>query len=119
MAAPNDPQEHSLVVSAIICRVGGCCEWDDKAARRFRSAPPLAGLTPEGARDLLIDYVDQGGPVVQVVETRAEHNDRPFYYKVVLPVTGLRHGLFIEIVLDDDDPDVPSVRIVNCHEQTR
>jgi hypothetical protein len=32
----------------------------------------------------------------------------------------LKHGLFIEIVLEGDpDPDVPGVVIVNAHEQRR
>jgi hypothetical protein len=119
MATPRDPAEHALVVQAITCGVGGCCEWDEKAARRFRSGPPLPGLTPEWVSDELMDHVLNGGVVIQVDETRPEYNDRPFYYKVTLPVQGLRHGLFIEIVLDDDDPTLPSVRIVNCHEQTR
>ncbi len=119
MAAPKDPAEHALVVKAITCGVGGCCEWDEKAARRFRRNPPLSGLTPEGVKDELIDYVSRGGDVVQVDETRTEYNDRAFYYKVILPTSGLRHGLFIEIVLDDDDPELPTVRIVNCHEQVK
>ena len=40
-----------------------------------------------------------------------------FYYKVILPVPGLLQGLFVELVLTDDDADVPSVMIVNAHEQ--
>jgi hypothetical protein len=120
MVAPRDPTEHALVVQAITCGVGGCCEWDEKAAKRFRSAPPLPGLTPEGVKDDLVAYV-QGGAnrVVQVIEKRSEYNDRRFYYKVILPMHGLRHGLFVEIVLDDEDPELPTVRIVDAHEQTR
>ena len=101
MASPKDPVEHGLVVKAIVCGIGGCCEWDDKAARRFRLAPPLAGLAPEWVKDALAEYVRSGGIVVQVAESRPEYNDRPFYYKVILPVDGLRRGLFIEIVIDD------------------
>ena len=118
METPEDPAEHALVVMAIGCGVDGCCVWDDKAARRFRSQPPLPTLTPDWLKDEFVNYVRQGGQVVQVKESRPEYDDRPFYYKVILPVDGLRHGLFIEIVMDDDDPDLPSVRIVNCHEQT-
>ena len=119
MAISKEPTEHALVVYAITCGVGGCCEWDEQAAKRFRSSPPLPGLTPEGVKEELVDYVRQGGDVVQIDEARQEYNDRPFYYKVILPVNGLRHGLFIEVVVDDDDPDLPAVRIVNSHEQTR
>lgn len=119
MAAPRDPTEHALVVKAITCRVSGCCEWDEKSAQIFRYNPPLSNLTPEGVKDELIDHVDNGGEVVQVDQTRPEYKDRPFYYKVIVPMQGLRHGLFIEIVLDDDDPDLPVVRIVSGHEQRR
>jgi hypothetical protein len=119
MAVPRDPNKHALVVQAITCGVGGCCEWDEKAARRTRSDPSLQGLTPEGVKEELTEYVRAGGEVIQVEEKRREYSDRAFYYKVILPVNGLRHGLFIEIVLDDDDPELPAVRIVNCHEQTR
>src|SRR5262245_54946634 len=113
MAAAKDPAELDLVRLAIRCgcTTTGCCEWDDRAARRFRQSPPLPSLTAEGVKALLTDFVGRmGGEVVQVEETRPEYNDRPFYYKVVIPVDGLRHGLFVEVVLDDDDPDLPAVR---------
>lgn len=119
MSAPKDAVEHGLVVLAITCSVGGCLEWDEKAARRFLARPPLPSMTLEGVIDELIDFVAGGGDVVQVEEKRPEYDDRPFYYKVILPVAGFQHGLFVEIVLLDDDPDVPMVRIVSCHEQRR
>jgi hypothetical protein len=111
MATPQEPEELALVVKAITCKVGGCCEWDEKAARRFRYSPPSPGLTPEGVKDELIDYVHRGGEVVQSKETRPEWNDRPFKYIVILSLVGLRHGLFIEIVLDDDDSDCQSFEL--------
>ena len=55
----------------------------------------------------------------QVPETRPDYSDRRFYYKAVLPVSEFRHGLFVEIVLDDDDAELPAVRLVNAHEQKR
>ena len=61
----------------------------------------------------------QEGAVIQVEESRPEYDDRSFYYKAIIPVEGLPHGLFVEIILDDDDPELPSVRIVNAHKQTR
>jgi hypothetical protein len=46
---------------------------------------------------------------------------RDFWFRIVLPVPGFAHGLFVELVLEDDDPDpdVPGVVIVNAHEQRR
>jgi hypothetical protein len=118
MSTPEEA-ELALVRQAISCNVTGSCEWDDRAARRLRAQPPLPGLRPEGIRTLLIGFIAAGGEVRQVEETREEYRHARFYYKAVVPVDGLRHGLFVEVVLDDDDPELPSVRIVNAHEQRR
>jgi hypothetical protein len=121
MAEPKDPNELELVRLAIAnAHVTGCCEWDEKAARRFFSQPVLPGLTPEGVKSFLHEFVaNEQGSIHQVTETRPEYADRPFYYKAVIPVDGLPHGLFVEIIMDDDDPELPAVRIVNAHKQTR
>ena len=118
MPSPLDPDELAMVEKAITCGTAGCCEWDEKAARRLRQAPPAPGLTPEGIQQLLIRHVSAGGLVVQVVEKRPEYNDRAFYYKAIVAIVGLTRGLFVEIVLDDDDVELPSVRLVNAHQQT-
>lgn len=117
MGEPKDPAELDLVRRAIsLGHITGCCEWDDKAARRLRRQPPLPGLTPEGIKELLVAFVaHQMDKVVQVEEKRSEYRERPFYYKVSVPIEGLAHGLFVEIVLDDEDPELPVVRIVNAH----
>lgn len=119
MAKPADPDELTLVVKAIreCGDVTGCLEWKEKAAKQFRLNSPVSGLTPDGVKQDVIRFVREGGEIIQVVETREEYNDRPFYYKVILPFVGFTHGLFVELVLTDDDPDYPSVQIVNCHEQ--
>ena len=52
-----------------------------------------------------------------MVEKRPEYDDRRFYYRAIIPVVGLPRGLFVEIILDDDDAELPCVRIVNAHEQ--
>ena len=119
MRKPKDPAQLKLVRRAISLDVGGCCEWDDAAARRLESHPPRAGLTPEGIKRLLHEYVVQGGELVQIEEKRPEYQDRPFYYKAIVPVSGLRQGLFVEVVLIDEDLDYPVVHIVNAHEQSR
>jgi hypothetical protein len=116
----QDADELLLVQRATVSTVTGDCEWDERAARRVRQDPELQGLTPEGIKELLQDYVaNQGGQIQQVPETRPEYSYRRFYYKVIVPVDGFRHGLFTEIVLSDEDPNDPAVRIVNAHEQKR
>lgn len=66
---------------------------------------------------LLLDHVERGGELLQVRERRGEYADRRFYYKAIVAVPGLLRGLFIEIILVDDDVDCPAVLIVNAHEQ--
>lgn len=120
MAESGDAHELGLVVRAITLglEIGGCCEWQDKAARRVRAKPPNQGLTPEGIKRLLCEFVaGQSGEVQQVAEKRREYLDRRFYYKTIVPVEGFVRGLFIEVVLVDDDPEYPVVAIVNAHEQ--
>ena len=122
MGEPVKPEELALVCKAIALAetTRGCCEWKESAARRIRARPPCEGLTPEGIRQLLIEFVvRERGETIQVKETRAEYPDRRFYYKAIVPVADFVHGLFIEVVLTDDDADYPSVEIVNAHEQTR
>jgi len=116
-----DMDEANLVHGAIISRVTGDCEWDDRAARRVRCDRDLQGLTPEYIRELLRDHVTQHGIGVidQRPETRSEYSDYRFYYRVIVPVEEFQHGLFVELRLVDDDPDAPAVRIVNAHEQRR
>jgi hypothetical protein len=119
MTGPLDPGEHALVVKAIELgrRFKGCCEWKESSARRVRGKPPCEGLTPEGIKELLLQHIEHNGELVQVAEKRDEYLDHRFYYKAVVAVPGLVRGVFVEVVLADDDPDCPAVLIVNAHEQ--
>jgi hypothetical protein len=119
MVGPEDPTEHALVVKAIVLgrRFRGCCEWKESAARRVREKPPCEGLTPEGIKELLVQHLEQNGDLSQVREKREEHADHRFYYKAVIAVPGFVRGLFVEVVVVDDDSDCPAVLIVNAHEQ--
>jgi hypothetical protein len=117
MAAPKNPAELALVRLAITCRVKGCVEWHDKAARIFREQETSVNLDPPEVKQALIDQVAGGKEVVQVPETRPEWSHFDFYYKVILDFDWLPRGLFIELRLNDDDPDVPTVQIVSAHRQ--
>jgi hypothetical protein len=119
MPGPLEPVEHAAVVKAIELgrRFKGCCEWKESSARRVRDKPPCEGLTPEGIKELLVQHVERNGELLQVCEKRSEYSDQRFYYKAVIAVPGLIRGLFVEVVLADDDPTCPAVLIVNAHEQ--
>jgi hypothetical protein len=67
-----------------------------------------------------IEFVRGGGSIEQVVEKRPEwKGEYRFYYKAILPINGFPHGVFVEIVLEDSDPDLPSVLLVSSHPQRR
>jgi hypothetical protein len=75
-------------------------------------------------RRAVIDFVrtqaDAAVAVKQVPEQRDQRRDQyRFYYRVILPVTGLRHGLFVEMRLTDDDREFPGVTIVRAHAQRK
>jgi hypothetical protein len=113
----EDPAELELVYRAILSRTTGDCEWEDRAAERVRKDPALKGYTPELIKRHLREYVDRKGQGVirQRPETRGY--DRPYWYKVVIEeLAEFKRGLFVEIVLADEDPENPAVWIVNAHE---
>jgi hypothetical protein len=117
-----------LVHQAIAAGVFGQIQWDDRADERARSNAELQGLTPEGIRRLLHEFVCGGGRLDERVEARPEwleaNADKPAYYRdcwyrALVPVSDLfPNGLFIEVRLFDDDPQDPWVEIVNAHPQS-
>jgi hypothetical protein len=121
------PASIDLVHKAIAAGVFGQIQWDDKANEMARSNPELQGLTPEGIRRLLHQFVSGGSRLDERRESRTtwlEANaDRPayyreFWYRAIIPCPGLfPTGLFVEVRLFDDDPDDPWVEIVNAHPQ--
>src|SRR4051794_40129372 len=113
----SKPEELALVEKAIRSKLGGCCEWHAKSASRGRSETNLQGLTPEHIRKRRIEFVEEGGSVSQVPERRPEYQHREFYYKVIVTEPGFKRGIFVELELTDDDPDVPAVTILNAHAQ--
>ena len=116
-----------LVHQAIAAGIFGQIQWDDRSDEQARSNPDLQGLTPEGIRRLLHDFVLAGGRLDERREARPAwlqaNADRPAYYReywyrAVVPVPDLfPNGLFVEVRLFDDDPQDPWVEIVNAHPQ--
>lgn len=115
MPAPDDVE---LVRKAILSSTTGDCEWSDSAIRIMRSDPSLSGLTEEGVESLLQEYIAQGGSIDRRAEKRTEY-PQDFWYRVIVPMKQFKHGLFIEIILVDEDPEAPIVQIVSVHEQRK
>ena len=114
----DDSADHTLVLRALTSGLSNCVFWkSDRTSLRVRNDPDLKGLTPEGLKRELLAFVAGGGEVMQVVETRGEFRDYRYYYKAILPLTGFTRGVFVEMVLVDDDPDFPMLALVNAHPQ--
>jgi hypothetical protein len=117
---PNAAQL-DLVHLAIRSGVFGHIQWQDAAARLVRIDPDMEGLTPEGIRALLHQFVLDGFCLSVRHETRAEflqeNPDDPFWYRAVIPVPAFPRGLFVEVKLIDDDPAEPWIEIVSAHRQ--
>lgn len=82
MADSEAGRELELVKQAILLgrRFHGCCEWDERTARRVEERPPCLGMTPKGIKDLLLEFVaSEVTSVRQVVEQRSDYYDRQFY----------------------------------------
>lgn len=116
----DDADKLDLVHKAIRSGIFGHIQWKDAAAHRVRNDHNLCGLSPEGIRRLLREFVMTGGGVLEArQETRAEYVAAfPFWYRAVINVPDLPRGLFLEMLLVDDNPDEPWVEIVSAHLQT-
>lgn len=113
-----EPDEVELVRRAILSSTTGDCEWSESAIRIMRSDPSLSGFTLKGITVLLQDHVAQGGSIDRRTEMRSEYPQES-WYRVIVPGTQFKNGLFVEIILVDEDPEAPAVQIVSIHEQRK
>ena len=113
----NDPAELSVVELALKCGVTGCVVWHPRQAERVRKEMAKHRVTPELILIETVKHVQTCGFVLQVKETRPEYDHRVYYYKVIVPFASFAKGLFVEMELTDSDPEVPTVTLVNAHEQ--
>jgi hypothetical protein len=77
----------------------------------------LFGLTPEYIRRRLREFVLDGGVIEQVREGRSHFRHRDYWYKAIVPEPGFELGLFIELELTEEDPELPCVTLWNAHPQ--
>ncbi|GEM_PF-3478998 len=111
-----------LVHLAIRSGVFGHIDWKDSAAQLLRDDVDLLGIvTPDDVRALLRQFVLDGNTLEVRDEIRNEYlEENPndlFWYRAIIPVQGVRGGLFIEVRLVDDDPKEPWIEIVSAHRQ--
>jgi hypothetical protein len=110
-----------LVHKAIRAGILGHIQWKDASERLIRDDPQLNAIGPRGIRALVRKFVLDGNLLDARPEKRQEflkeNPDHPYWYRAIIPVDGFPHGLFVELVLIDHDPDEPWVEIVSAHRQ--
>jgi hypothetical protein len=77
-------------------------------------AKHLGGLALKDVAKAMHDFLQQGGAIDQIRETRPEWDHWPFHYDFRLPLGG--RDLYIEVLMQDDDPRDPTVHVVSIHD---
>src|SRR5271163_4048100 len=74
----------------------------------------LGGLTLKDVAKAMNDFCRTGGVIDQVPERRLEYASWPYHYDFRLQLAGKK--IYIETILQDDDPTDPTIRIVSIHD---
>jgi hypothetical protein len=74
----------------------------------------LGGLTLKQVAQAMHEFLQRGGVIDQVTETRPEWNVWPYHYDFRLLI-GNRVA-YLEVILQDDDPADPTIHIVSIHD---
>jgi hypothetical protein len=74
----------------------------------------LESLSPRDIARILHEYVENGGVVDGVRESRLEWSDRDFHYDFRVLIG--ERLIYIETVLVDDDPSDPTIHVVSIHD---
>lgn len=113
MAPLSDPLVLASIRGALKeWRVTGYVTWKEVAREWVRKN--LQGVNPESIAGLMHDSVAAGGTIDQVREQRPEWNDREYHYDFRLQISG--RVIYIESILQDDDPSDPTINIVSIHD---
>ena len=74
----------------------------------------LGGLTLKDVAKAMHVFLQIGGVIDQIPETRPEWNLWPFHYDFRLSLAS--RDVYIEVILQDDDPSDPTIQIVSMHD---
>ena len=72
------------------------------------------GLSLRDVAKAMNDFCLTGGVIDQVPERRSEYACWPYHYDFRLQLAGKK--IYIETILQDDDPKDPTIRIVSIHD---
>lgn len=90
----------------------GYVTWK-QIAREWVEANP-EGFTARAVGEAMFDYVEAGGVIEQVRETRPEWSEHRFHDDFRMEIGG-RH-VYIETISVDDDPQDPTIHVVSIHD---
>ena len=74
----------------------------------------LGGLTLKDVAQTMYAFLQRGAVIDQVPETRPEWSMWPCHYDFRVPLAG--RVVYIETILQDDDPNDPTIHIVSIHD---
>jgi hypothetical protein len=74
----------------------------------------LGGLSLKDVAKEMHDFLQRSGVIDQVPETRREWSVWPFHYDFRVQLAG--RDVYIETILQDDDPNDPTIHIVSIHD---
>ena len=90
----------------------GYITW--KSVARAWVEANLEGMTTRAIGEDLFRYVEAGGPIDQVRESRPEWSEQRFHYDFRIPIAG--RLVYIETILVEDDPEDPTIHVVSIHD---
>ena len=74
----------------------------------------LGGLGLKEVAMAMNDFLLGGGVIDQIAERRSEWSLWPYHYDFRLPISG--RDVYIETILQDDDPNDPTIHVVSIHD---
>ncbi|HOW18591.1 MAG TPA: hypothetical protein PLC79_06105 [Phycisphaerae bacterium] len=91
----------------------GYVVWSSQAAEWVRAN--LEGLTTKGVARLMWEYVEAGGEIDEVRETRPEWSEHEYHYDLRFEIDDRR--VYIETrLLMEADPEDSTIHVVNAHD---
>ncbi len=72
------------------------------------------GLTQRDVAKAMFESLRRGEVINQVPETRTEWSMWPYHYDFRLQLAG--RDVYVETILQDDDPNDPTIHIVSIHD---
>lgn len=117
MAPLTDPVRLKAYRNALAnWKYEGYVRWKEVPACWVRRE--FAGWTQKAIAEQMYLYVAAGGEIDEQPETREDWLESKFHYDLRIQIGGRR--IYIETLLfyhDPDDPDDPTIHVVNVHDQ--